>query len=111
MQYFVIAYDRKDKQALERRLAARADHLSTIKDLTDAGHVYMAAALLDAQENMVGSVFICEFESDHELQEWLSTDPYVTAKVWGETEVMMCRVGPFFEKPRKSEYASGKELS
>ena len=45
MQYLVIAYNHDN--ALEKRLAAREDHLSIAKDLISKGKIINAGALIE----------------------------------------------------------------
>jgi uncharacterized protein len=56
-------------------------------------------AILDETDKMVGSVYVCDFESRQELDQWLKNEPYVTGNVWQQIEVHKCRVGPSFSKP------------
>ena len=98
MEFVVTAHDHRDEGALERRIAARPQHLAVVGELVKNGHIYCAAALLDDAQRMVGSVFICEFPSREELDAWLRSDPYVAARVWETVDVRACAVGPFFKK-------------
>jgi uncharacterized protein YciI len=96
MQFMVLAYDGKDAKALERRLAARAAHLALGDKLKAAGKLLYAAAILDEEEKMAGSMLICDFPSADELDEWLKDEPYVLGKVWEKIQVARCKVGPSF---------------
>lgn len=92
MQFLVTAYDGKDKQAQERRAAARPDHIEGAKALQEAGHILIGGAILDEEGNMVGSSMVVEFENQEELEKWVNNDPYVTGNVWQEIYVSPFRV-------------------
>ncbi len=96
MEFLVIGMDGKDEKALERRLAVREAHLALGEKMRAAGHMICAASVLDDNEKMVGSVIICDFQSRHELEQWLKEEPYVVGKVWQTVEVKSCRLGPSF---------------
>jgi uncharacterized protein YciI len=96
MQFLVLGYDGTDKEALNRRMAARPAHISLGDKMRDAGKMLYGAAILDAQEKMIGSILICDFENRMELDAWLKQEPYVTGKVWQRIEVHPCKVGPSF---------------
>jgi uncharacterized protein YciI len=98
MHYLIIAHDGTDEKALERRLAARDRHLSSIERLKAEGKALYGAALLDNAGTMRGSILIVNFPSDEELREYLASDPYVTGHVWEQVEVKPCRVPDIFLK-------------
>ena len=94
MHFLVTAYDYVG--ALERRLAARAQHLTLGDEMIAKGELKFAAALLDDKEQMIGSVMVTNFSSRTDLDAWLKVEPYVTNKVWERIEVQPCRPGPKF---------------
>lgn len=98
MHYLIIAHDGTDEKALDRRLAARDRHLSSIERLKAEGKALYGAALLDNAGTMRGSILIVNFPSDEELREYLASDPYVTGHVWEQVEVKPCRVPDIFLK-------------
>jgi uncharacterized protein YciI len=55
-----------------------------------------AAALLDEDGQMVGSVLMMDFTSREALDRWLSVEPYVTGKVWEKIEIKPCQIPPMF---------------
>ena len=87
MQFMVLAYDGKDKDALKRRLAAREEHLAGVQKLKQAGNFIAGGAILDDDGQMVGSTVYVDFESREALDQWLNQDPYVTGKVWEDISV------------------------
>ncbi len=97
MQFIVTGLDGKDDQALDRRMAAREDHLAMAKTMAEAGKWLYAAAILDPDGKMTGSVIICEFESEAALRrEWLDKEPYVLGNVWERVEITRGQVPPLF---------------
>ena len=92
MQFLVVAYDGKDKDAKNRRAAARPSHLAEAQELKKAGNIIVGAAILDENEEMIGSTLCVEFESRADLDEWLANDPYVTEGVWQNITVQPIRL-------------------
>ncbi len=99
MQFIVTGYDGKDSKALDRRLAARDAHLKGAKEMADNGKWLYAAAILNEDGQMAGSVIVCEFESKEIMEkEWLDNEPYILGKVWEKVEITRAQVPPLFEK-------------
>ncbi|MDD9301004.1 MAG: hypothetical protein HUK40_01150 [Desulfobacter sp.] len=97
MQFIVIGRDGKDEKALDRRMAARQAHLDTAKKMYESGRWLYAAAILDDEGKMAGSVIVCEFESRQALEkEWLDHEAYVKANVWETVEITRAAVAPFW---------------
>ena len=96
MQFLIIAYDGKDSEALNRRLAARGAHIELGDKLRDQGHLHFGTAILDDSGKMIGSMLVAEYDSREEVDDWLKIEPYVTGKVWETIEVRPCRIGPSF---------------
>ena len=92
MQVLVVDYDGKDKGAKKRRAAARPSHLAEAQELKKAGNIIVGAAILDENEEMIGSTLCVEFESRADLDEWLANDPYVTEGVWQDITVQPIRL-------------------
>ncbi len=92
MQYILSGWDGKDEQALERRMSARPSHFRNAAELKRKGHFIFGGAILDDQGKMIGSTMIMQFENENQLQEWLNTEPYITAKVWEKYEILPFRV-------------------
>jgi uncharacterized protein YciI len=96
MQFLVLAKDGVDSEALNRRMAAREEHLTLSEEAAKRGEQLVAAALLSG-EQMAGSVMIVDFPSQKELQAWLEEEPYVTGNVWEQIDIIPCKIGPSFE--------------
>ncbi len=94
--FIVIGRDGSDEAALERRMAAREAHMGVVKQGIDAGQNIMAAAMLNDEEQMSGSVMIVEFEDRAALDAWLKEEPYVTGEVWKDIEIIECKIPPVF---------------
>ena len=96
MQFIVFGYDGTDELALQRRLAVREKHLMQAKELYNQGKWLYAAALLNEENKMIGSMIVCDFPSRGALEDqWLSGEPYVLGKVWQRIEIHRAQVAPF----------------
>ncbi len=96
MQFVIIAKDGNDADALKRRLAAREAHIAYSDDAVKRGEQLVAAALLDENEEMRGSLMIVDFENIEALHKWLDTEAYITGNVWKDIDIIQCKVGPSF---------------
>lgn len=103
MKFIVIGYDGKDAQALDRRMAAREAHLALSDQAIARGEHLLAAALLNEDEQMCGSVMVVDFPSRDALDKWLETEPYIQGKVWEDVQVFPCKIPPSFEHVFSSE--------
>lgn len=74
--------------SLEKRLAARPDHLARLKALQDAGRLLLAGPFpsIDSVDpgpaGFSGSLIVAEFTSLKEAQQWANQDPFVEAGVY-----------------------------
>jgi len=96
MQYIVIGYDGTDEKAMDRRMAAREEHLKSVERRFKAGEHIYGAALLDDNGKMIGSMMVVDYPSREALDEWLKNEPYVLGDVWRKIEIKPCRVAPIF---------------
>ena len=103
MQFLIIGKDGTDEKAQERRQTARPAHIVLGEKLLASGNLWYGAALLNDAGQMIGSMFVMDFPSEKELQEWLDQEPYVTHGVWKSVEVQKCNVrDPWqFSKPKE----------
>ena len=83
MQYVITAYDGENK--LEERMRVRPQHLENIARID--GKVVCAGGLLDEYGKMKGSVLIVDFPDRAALEEYLSSESYVTEHVWKNVEI------------------------
>lgn len=98
MQFIVRGLDGNDEDALDRRMAARENHLAMAKKMYADKHWLYAAAILDDAGQMCGSVIICEFESKEDMQEkWLDREPYIRGNVWKKVKITRAQVAPLWD--------------
>ncbi len=97
MQFLVIGRDGTDPEALNRRQAARPEHITLGDRYRAEGKHLLAVAMLNAEGKMAGSVLLVDFANRAELDAWLAEEPYVLGKVWETIEVTPCQVGPSFQ--------------
>lgn len=101
MQFLVIAHDGKDEGALERRLAAREEHLKVTAEKKAEGRTLYAGALLDENKKMIGSALVVDYPSREELQKWLEVEPYMVKGVWKEVDIRPFSVAGIFMDSNK----------
>lgn len=89
--YAIIAEDNPD--TLEKRLAARPDHLKRVTQLVDEGRLLVAGPhpAIDTADpgkaGFTGSLIIADFPSLADARAWANEDPYVAAGVYGKVTV------------------------
>lgn len=96
MWYAIEGYD--GQNVLDKRMAARAEHLARLQALRDAGRLLLAGPCprIDAEDpgpaGFSGSIVIAEFESLDAARAWADADPYCAAGVYLRIEVRPFRV-------------------
>jgi uncharacterized protein YciI len=91
MYYAIISEDKPN--SLERRLAARPEHLERLKALSAEGRLLVAGPhpAIDSEDpgeaGFTGSLVIAEFASLEEAKSWADEDPYVAADVYAKVKV------------------------
>jgi hypothetical protein len=91
MLYAIIGQDADD--SLDKRLAARPDHLARLEALRDAGRLVLAGPhpAIDSNDpgpaGFSGSLVVAEFASLEEARAWADADPYVQAGVYAQVLV------------------------
>ncbi|WP_299236886.1 YciI family protein [uncultured Halomonas sp.] len=91
MLYAIISEDVDN--SLERRLAARPDHLARLEALRDEGRLVLAGPhpAIDSEDpgeaGFSGSLVVAEFDSLKAAQAWADADPYVIAGVYARVAV------------------------
>jgi len=92
MEFLVLGYDGSDYAAMDRRLAARENHLNAFDEFTRQGVFKYGGALLDDNQKMIGSMIVCEFASLDELKDkWLNHEPYMLGGVWQKVDIKPIR--------------------
>lgn len=78
---------------LEKRLAARPQHLQRLQQLLDEGRLIVAGPhpAIDCEDpgsaGFTGSLVVAEFDSLQDARAWADADPYMTAGVYEEITV------------------------
>ncbi|NRA54842.1 MAG: YciI family protein [Gammaproteobacteria bacterium] len=91
MWYMIYAEDVAN--SLEKRLAARPDHLARLTQLQQQGRLLVAGPTpaIDSEDpgaaGFSGSLVIAEFDSLIDAQAWADVDPYVAAGVYAKVTV------------------------
>ncbi len=91
MLYAIISEDVKD--SLEKRKAARPDHLARLETLRDEGRLVLAGPhpAIDADNpgdaGFTGSLVVAEFADLEAARTWADADPYMSAGVYAKVTV------------------------
>ncbi len=91
MLYVIWAQD--VPESLEKRIAARPDHVARLKALLEAGRLVIAGPMpaVDSSDpgeaGMSGSMIVAEFISLEAAQAWADADPYIAAGVYEQVTV------------------------
>ncbi|MBZ5487233.1 YciI family protein [Halomonas aquamarina] len=91
MLYAIMSEDVAD--SLERRMAARPDHLARIETLRDEGRLVLAGPhpAVDTENpgdaGFSGSLIVAEFDNLEAAQRWADADPYIIAGVYAKVIV------------------------
>lgn len=86
-QYLVTAWDGTDQEATQRRMTTRPLHLEGARQLKANDHFIIGGAILSEDKTMIGSMMVVQFNTEDELQQWLNTEPYITANVWHKIDI------------------------
>lgn len=91
MLYVIIGTD--TEHSLERRRAARPEHIRRLETLRDQGRLVLAGPFpaIDSDDpgdaGFTGSLIVAEFATLAEAQDWANADPYVTEGVFADVIV------------------------
>jgi len=91
MLYLISGIDVAD--SLQKRQAARPDHLARLEQLKDEGRLIVAGPCPAIDSNdpgpagFSGSIIIAEFESLQAARDWADVDPYISAGVYESVSV------------------------
>ena len=91
-QFIILADDYKDDNALNRRLAARTQHLIRMREEKTKGNFIIGGAKLDELGKMQGSMLIVQLENEASVKQWIDVDPYITGKVWEHVQILPFRI-------------------
>ncbi|MCQ2374254.1 MAG: YciI family protein [Phascolarctobacterium sp.] len=90
MQFIINAYDGTDAKALDRRMAARPEHLENMKKVQEIAKVLCAGGLLNAEGKMIGSFLVMDFATQELFDKYLESEPYIKHGVWEKVQVERC---------------------
>lgn len=91
MWYMIHAEDLPD--SLDKRLAARPDHLARLNTLKDQGRLLLAGPLpsIDAEDpgpaGFTGSLVVARFDTLEDARRWADQDPYASGGVYANVEI------------------------
>ncbi|GAA0790637.1 YciI family protein [Marinobacterium sediminicola] len=91
MYYAIMAEDKPN--VLDKRMAARPDHLERLEQLKQQGRLLVAGPhpAIDSEDpgpaGFTGSLVIAEFDSLADAQNWADADPYFAAGVYQKVTV------------------------
>ncbi|MFN7113038.1 MAG: YciI family protein [Alphaproteobacteria bacterium] len=91
MPFIVTAPDFPN--ALDKRMAARQAHLDALAGMKAEGKVLYAAALLDDNGDMAGSMLVVDLPDVAAIETWLANEPYILHGVWDKSRITIqpCR--------------------
>jgi uncharacterized protein YciI len=92
MQFILIAFDGTDAGAPERRQKSRPEHLEKIARTKNAGNFLFGGAILNDQDQMIGSTILYEVGNREELDRILKDEPYIINKVWEKIDIRPFRL-------------------
>jgi uncharacterized protein YciI len=91
MLYAFISQDAVD--TLEKRMAARPQHIKRLEQLRDVGRLILAGPhpAIDSDDpgaaGFTGSLVVAEFDSLEDARLWANADPYMVAGVYEQITV------------------------
>lgn len=97
MGYAVIAFDRDDPGALERRMQARGKHLELITKMAADGRLALGMPLQSA--GPLGSLMVLNLPDRAGLDAYLAAEPFAQGNVWQRLDVHPFRIAPLPYRP------------
>lgn len=88
MYYAISCYDKTD--SLELRMATREKHLAYAADA--GARIIIGGALLNADDQMIGSHLIIEADDRTALDAFLATDPYAIAGLFEKVTIKPMKI-------------------
>lgn len=89
MQFSLIARDQPG--ALDKRLAARTEHMEGVRRGKAEGWIIDGGALIDDEGQMCGSSMLLEFPDRAALDAYIASEVYQRTGVWGDVTVLPMR--------------------
>ncbi len=90
---FYAIFGEDAPNSLEKRMAARPDHLQRLTRLRDEGRLLLAGPhpAIDSADpgpaGFSGSLVVAEFASLRDAEDWANTDPYLSSGVYRHVTV------------------------
>lgn len=90
---FYAIFGEDAPNSLERRMAARSDHLQRLTRLRDQGRLLLAGPhpAIDSEDpgpaGFSGSLVVAEFASLRDAEDWANADPYLSSGVYQRVTV------------------------
>jgi len=90
---FYAIFGEDAANSLERRMAARSDHLQRLTRLRDEGRLLLAGPhpAIDSEDpgpaGFSGSLVVAEFPSLRDAEDWANADPYLSSGVYQRVTV------------------------
>ncbi len=91
-QFIIHANDCTDAEAQQRRLNARPFHLQRMKEEKSKAIFILGGALLNEENEMIGSVIIVALPDVRSVESWIQQDPYVINQVWNDITIKPFRI-------------------
>lgn len=110
MQFVVIGLDGTDDGAQDRRAKVREDHIATGDELLKSGNLLYGAALLHDDGSMKGSMYVMNWDTEEDFQEYMKSEPYVAGDVWQEITVHKSNTRDPWQFNRTKEWFEGRRL-
>lgn len=94
MGFVLIGHDGTDAGAADRRAAARAPHLASIRRNAEAGRLLMSGPRLRPDGTAAGSLQFFAVPARADMDAYLADEPFVAQGVWERVEVLPFRIAP-----------------
>lgn len=115
LQFIITALDGSDEDAAARRAKAKREHRLLGERMIASGEILFSTAIINEDDQPVGSMRVMQFETQAQLDEWLEREPYVRENVWKDVDIKRCKMGPMFEwmtlEPMTTLSTSGADTS
>ena len=107
MGYVIIAWDGTDKDAPDRRVAARDRHLEVITRWAKEGRLNLGFPTFRPDGSTAGSIMFLD-EDEVGVKEYLSEEPFAREGVWQSYQARPFRIAPLEYEPLPSGPTPGK---
>lgn len=91
MQFTIIARDDTAEGTLDKRLAARTEHMERIYAMKAEGTIIDGGAITNVEGKMIGSIILCEYPDRSALDAYIKSEIYYREGIWKDIEVLPFR--------------------